>query len=260
MSTGGFDDGIWDEHQWEAHLDEIERKSEQLRKFIAPDPTGNIPRWITLLQENSDELEAVDAFIEEELQIEEAYFPDEEDEDWDDELDDDLDDFFYDEFEDDEQDFLFDDIEDDFDEGENWKELSEDYAMSNYGSIETLTIYNEGRELAAYILQWSEGIHPKYLTKEYNEFVANILKIGAKLAGGYSFGFEQDFLGGNIVYNKKALYCANDALHILEDNLKKAPFMSNSHYIKLHERLFELRNDIGIYVQELRERFRMGFE
>lgn len=258
MPNGEFYDGIWDEHQWEAHLDEIEKKSEQLRKFIAPDPSGNIPRWITLLQENRDELDAVDAFIEEELQIEEAYFPDDEDEDWEDEFDDDLDDFFYDEIEDD--DFSFEESYDDFDEGEDWKELSEDFVMSGYGSIDTLEIYNNARELAAYVLQWSEGIHPKYLSPQFNDFVANILKIGAKLAGGYSFGFEQDFLGGNIVYNKKALSCANNSLLLLQDSLKKTPYMNREHYAELHESLFELRNDIGIYVQELREQFNRGFD
>ncbi|MDZ7716615.1 MAG: hypothetical protein U5J95_10420 [Balneolaceae bacterium] len=259
MPNGGFDDHIWDEHRWEAHLDEIEKKSQQLRNFIAPDPSGNIPRWITLLRENSDEHEAVDAFIEEELQIEEAYFPDEDDEEWDeDEFEDDLDDFFYDEL--DEEDFLFDEEIDDFDEGEEWKELSDEYAMSDYGSIESLDIYNEAREMAAYILQWSEGIHPKYLSPQYNEFVANILKIGAKLAGGYSFGFEIDFLGGNIAYTKKALYCANNALTLLQENLKEAPIMTADHYAEIHGRLFELRNDIGIYVQELREKFYKGFE
>lgn len=259
MPKGEFYDGIWDEHQWEAHLNEIEKKSEQLRKFIAPDPSGNIPRWITLLQENKDELEAVDAFIEEELQIEEAYFPEEDDEDWDDELEDDIDDFFFDEFEE-EEDFSIDEPYDDFDEGEEWKELSEDFVMSDYGSIDTLDIYNEARELAAYVLQWSEGIHPKYLSPQFNDFVANILKIGAKLAGGYSFGFEQDFLGGNIVYTKKALACANNSLHLLQDYMKKTPFMDRDQYAKLHEVLFELRNDIGIYVQELREQFKRGFE
>lgn len=258
MPKGEFYDGIWDEHQWEAHLNEIEKKSEQLRKFIAPDPSGNIPRWITLLQENKDELEAVDAFIEEELQIEDAYFPDEDDEDWDDELDDDLDDFFFDEYDEDE--FSLDEPFDDFDEGEDWKELSGDYVMSDYGSIESLDVYNEARELAAHVLQWSEGIHPKYLSPQFNDFVANVLKIGAKLAGGYSFGFEQDFLGGNIVYTKKALQCANNALHLLQDYMKKTPFMEKDEYVYLHEILFELRNDIGIYVQELREQFNRGFE
>lgn len=256
MYTGGFNNEIWDEHKWEAHLDEIEKKSDQLRRFIAPDPTGNTPRWFSLLQENSDELDAVDAFIEEELQIEEAYFP-EDDEEFDDEFDDELDDFFYEEYEDE---FLFDDEEEDFDTGEEWKELSDEYAMSDYGSIETLNIYNEARELAAYILQWAEGIHPKYRSEECNDFVGNALKIGAKLAGGYSFGFDQDFLGGNIAYTKKGLYCANSSLELLQDHLKEAPFLGQEEYLVLHERLFELRNDIGIYVQELREQFRQGFE
>ncbi|MGK7370396.1 MAG: hypothetical protein ACNS64_09290, partial [Candidatus Halalkalibacterium sp. M3_1C_030] len=106
----------------------------------------------------------------------------------------------------------------------------------------------------------SEGIHPKYLTPQFNDFVANVLKVGAKLAGGYSFGFEQDFLGGNIVYTKKALQCANNSLHLLQDYMKKTPYMEKEHYARLHEFLFELRNDIGIYVQELRERFHKGFE
>lgn len=257
MFTGGFNDEVWDEHKWEAHLNEIEKKSDQLRRFIAPDPTGNTPRWITLLRENSDELDAVDAFIEEELQIEEAYFPDDEDEEWEEEIDDELEDFFFDEFEDD---FLFDEEEEDFDSGEEWKELSEDYATSEYGSIETLEVYNEVRGLAAHILQWAEKIHPKYRSEEYNDFVGDILRIGAKLAGGYSFGFEQDFLGGNIAYTKKALYCANSALYLLQEHLKGAPFINKEEYILLHERLFDLRNDIGVYVQELREQFNQGFE
>jgi hypothetical protein len=260
MFHGDFDDHIWDEHQWEAHLNEIEKKSAQLRKFIAPDPSGNKPRWFTLLQENSDELEAVDAFIEEELQIEEAYFPDDED-DWEDEEDweDDLDDFFIDELEDD---YLFDEWEegDDFDEGEEWKELSEDYAMSDYGSIETLDIFNDARELGAYVLQWAEDVPAKKRNNEYNEFVSQVLKISAKIASGYSFGFEQYLLGGNIAYTKKALYCANQSLVLLQNNLKQPVFFKRAEYTFMHGRLFDLRNSIGIYVQELRERFNLGLE
>lgn len=256
MYKGDFNDGVWDEHQWEAHLNEIEKKSVHLRQFIAPDSPENLPRWLTLLKENADELDAVDAFIEEELQIEEAYFPEEDDDLDDEEWDDDLDDFFFDEFED--EDFLFDD-DDDFDAGEEWKELSEDFAMSNYGSIETLDIYNDSRELAAMILQWAETINPKFLTSDFNDFIGNVLKIGAKIAGGYSFGFEQDFLGGNIAYTKKALYCANDALTTLENELKGVRFLGKKQYFYFHEQLFDLRNNIGIYIQELRERFYSSF-
>ncbi|MGD8428157.1 MAG: hypothetical protein PVH63_11015 [Balneolaceae bacterium] len=254
MFKGDFNDNVWDEHQWEAHLNEIEKKSMHLRQFIAPDPPGHTPRWLTLLKENADELDAVDAFIEEELQIDEAYFPGEDDEDFDDEdeWDDDLDEFLFDEFED--EDFLFDD-EEDFDSGEDWKELSDEFTMSDYGSIEMLDIYNESREVAALMLQWAETINPKYLNSKYNDFIGNVLKIGAKIAGGYSFGFEPDFLGGNIAYTKKALYCANDALTILQQDLKNVRFINKKQYFYYHEQLFELRNNIGIYIQELRERF-----
>lgn len=256
MSTGKFDDNIWNEHQWEAHLDEIERKSEQLRKFIASDSPDSIPRWLTLLKENTDKLDAVDAFIEEELQIEDAYFPEEE---WDDEFEDEADEFLFDDLDD--ELFLdeFDDFED-FDEGEEWKELSNDFTLSNNGSIDNLEIYNRARELSVHILQWAENIHPKLRTDTCSDFVSHVLKIGAKLASGYSFGFEQDFLGANIACTKKTLFAANEALQLLENELKKASFITKPQYRFLHEQLFELRNDIGIYVQELREQFYFGFE
>ncbi len=262
MSLDGFDEGpIWNEHQWESHLDEIEKRSEQLRRFITSDPKGNTPRWITLLRESLDELDAVEAFIEEELLLDEAYFPEDED-DWEDDED---------EFEDD--DFFFrnsiypmdsydeeeDDDDDDFDYGEDWKELSDDFTLSDYGSIENLDVYKDARAYAVDVLKWAENIPPHLQTKQVHEFIINVLKISAKLAGGYSFGFEQDVLGGNIAYTKKALYSANSALTYLQ-NMKKEPFIVPSIYAKLHGRLFEIRNDIGVYVQEMRDRFQLGFE
>ena len=259
MAEERYDDEIWNEHQWEAHLNEVERKSEQLRKFIASDTPGNIPRWLSLLQENNDKRDAVDAFIEEELQIEEAYFP-EEDEDEPDDWEDEWDNAFLDELDDDFFFESFEEEEEDWDEGEEWKELSDDFTFSNNGSIETLHVYNQARELAVHILQWAEDLHPKFQDTNYSNFVGSVLQIGAKLAGGYSFGFELDFLGGNIACTKKALYAANDALQLLEDDLKETPMLNTSEYRLLHEQLFMLRNEIGIYVQELRERFYLGFE
>lgn len=260
MSFDSFDeDPIWNEHQWESHLNDIEKRSEQLRKFITSDPKGNTPRWITLLQESMDELDAVEAFIEEELLLDEAYFPDEDD--WDDEDDDDLDDedfFFQDDvfpFSDEEE----EDDDDDFDYGEDWKELSDDFTFSDYGSIENLDIYKEARNLAVDVLKWAETIPTNLQTRQVHEFVSNILKITSKLAGGYSFGFEQEVLGGNIAYTKKSLASANEALHYLQ-NMKKEPFIVKAVYAKFHGRLFEIRNDIGIYVQELRDRFILGME
>ncbi|MDZ7691692.1 MAG: hypothetical protein U5K69_11310 [Balneolaceae bacterium] len=63
-----------------------------------------------------------------------------------------------------------------------------------------------------------------------NDFVGSVLKIGAKLAAGYSFGFEQDFLGGNIASTKKALYNSNFALVLLQDHLKESPLLDTEEY------------------------------
>lgn len=249
MHFDGSNDELWDEHKWEAHLNEVEKKSDQLRKFISSDPKGNVPRWITLLKESLNEDDAFEAYVEEELLLDEAYFP--EDEDWDDE----------DEF-DDEDDFLFgyeDDLSDveeneDFDAGEEWKSLSEDFANSDYGSLDNLLIYNQAKQLAVDVLRWAESVPVKSQNKEFQEYVGESLKIGAKLAGGYSFGFETDYLGANIAYTKKALACSNTCLSLIL-TLKSKDIFTKAQYLNFHGRFFELRNDIGVYVQELRDRF-----
>ncbi len=255
MHFDGFDDELWDEHKWEAHLNEVEKKSDQLRKFISSDPKGNTPRWITLLQESLSEDDAFEAYVEEELLLDEAYFP--EDEDWEDD----------DDFEEDE-DFLFesdefsdlDEDEEDFDSGEEWKALSEEFADSDYGSLDNLLIFNRARQLAVDVLKWSETIPEKNHTKAFQEYVGESLKIGAKLAGGYSFGFEADYLGANIAYTKKALTSANLCLSLLPALKDNKRMFTKAQYQIYHARFFELRNDIGIYVQDLRDRFRFGLE
>lgn len=257
MHFDGFDDEQWDEFKWESHLNEVEKKSEQLRKFIASDPKGNTPRWITLLQESKNEDDAFEAYVEEELLMDEAYFPEEED-DWEEE-DDDWDD----------EDFLFGlnedgqmgsgDELDDYDEGEEWKSLSKDYLYTDYSSLEDLDTYYEAKELAVEILRWAETVPSKVQTKDFQEYVEEILKIGAKLAGGHSFGFEPEYIGANIAYSKKALNSANRALELMSV-LKKKPVFRKKEYLDFHSDLFELRNDIGVYIQELRDQFRLGLE
>lgn len=254
------DDEIWDEFQWEVHLKEMEQRNEQLREFFSTGMSDDKPRWLRLLNEYNSKLDVMNAYIEEELLIEESYFPD--DEDWEDDDDDDSDPFFSafeedDDFED--WDDFFDEIDDDDDEfpdedGEEWKQLSDEFAMSEYGAIENLSVYLEARSLGAELLKLAETEPHYFENEEFTEFISNSLLISAKLAVGYSFGFEMDVMGANIVYCKKALAYANTSLEMLQ-NMKKARLMKQSRYSEVHQRLFELRNDIGIYVQELRERF-----
>lgn len=252
----GFDGELWNEFQWESHLSEVEKKSEQLRKFIESDLKGNVPRWITLLKESLSEDDAFEAYVEEELLMDEAYFP-EEDDDWEDEDEFDDEDFLFglDELES-FRDFMEED-DDDFDEGEEWKELSDDYALSNNGSLDNLELFRDARFYAIDVLKWAESIPQQHQNEVFLEYVGDSLKIGAKLAGGYSFGFELEFLGANIVYTKKALHYANQSLEMLQ-RLKRSSCFTKQSYGEFHNRLFELRNDIGVYIQELRDRFNSG--
>ncbi len=250
MSFDESNDELWDEYKWENHLDEVEKKSDQLRKFISTDQKGTVPRWITLLKESLSEDDAFEAYVEEELLLDEAYFPED-----DDDLEED------DEFEEDDylfgssEEFIeFDEDDDDFDEGEEWKSLSDDFAKSEYGSLDNLNLFSDARFFAVDTLKWAESVPSEQQSTAFLELVSDSLKIAAKLAGGYSFGFDHEYLGANIAYTKKALNYANKSLDMLQ-NMKGEPFFNKKQYIEFHSRLFELRNDIGIYTQELRDRF-----
>ncbi|MDV7400469.1 hypothetical protein RZS08_54140, partial [Arthrospira platensis SPKY1] len=115
-----------------------ENRSQQLRRFIESSKYENLPSWVGLMEEFGSEYDVVDEFIDRELELEEAYYPDEDDLDLDeDEMDDDplfraarsYDDDDDDEFDDD----LFPDLEeieedDEFSQGEDWKMLSDEFA------------------------------------------------------------------------------------------------------------------------------------
>ena len=265
------ENGAWDEQKWESHINEIEQKNHQFKNFLESNMGGDIPRWYRILKESPSEHEALDSFIEEELYFDDPYYPDDDD-DWDldDEPDDDI--FFFTEEElldksndadlfgdlDDELDDEFDDddILDDFDEldeGEEWKLLSEDFAMSDAGSLDNLGIYKQAHNLGVMLLKMADE-HPEVLENQvYNNFVSLVLQISAKLTAGYTYGFASDMIGGNIAYSKKALYAANDALSALQSLKSKQVFPTADQYYTLHATLFEVRNNLGIYIQDLRD-------
>lgn len=285
---------IWDEHRWENHINEAEQKNEEIRHFLDKTFGNEGPRWVKILQESESEHEALDAYIEEELLLDEAYLPDDDD-DWDmDDFEDDDDDFFA-EFDDDARE-LFGDISpddettdeseekkpldpfglsnddsenlndaelgelddfDDFEEGEEWKLLSDDYTLSDYGSLENLDVYNRAHDYGAHMLVRSANLtFDKPEDQQlYNLFIADVLQISAKIASGYSLGFYDDMLGGNIAFCKKALQAANRALDNLQSMKQQNLVFGEVEYKQLHCDLFEIRNDLGIYIQDLRDMF-----
>ena len=76
---------------------------------------------------------------------------------------------------------------------------------------------------------------------------------------GHSLGYDKETLGGNIACAKRSLSAANGALRLMRE-MKTASYMTEATYQDLYERTFELRNNIGIYVQELRRRFDLGLD
>lgn len=278
------DDGNWNESQWERHISDVEKKSSVLRRFIESSKYENLPSWVGLMDEMESEFDVVDEFIDRELELEEAYYPDDDDDDFeDDDFDEEL--FFKnltgdlpaseegnskqnfnerkadydyddedDDFDDDEDDdFLFDD-DDDFDHGEEWKMLSEEFADTENGSILNLSIYNNARNLAALCVQEIEPTMVMNYPMQYIQFVDSVMHIASKIASGYSFGFEADMIGGNLVYTKKALEYANKGLILLQKQ-KKQSYIVSDVYLEFHRLLFELRNEIALYVYDLRNRF-----
>ncbi|MCC5926413.1 MAG: hypothetical protein JJU41_07610 [Bacteroidetes bacterium] len=261
------DDEIWDEFQWEVHLAEMEQESEKIRTFIETNLGEDTPRWARFLKKYPSKLDAIDAYIEDELMFEDAYFPDDDD-DWEDDEDDDLDDFFM-SGEDSEDDT------DDNDEGEEWKkylspiqrdEMDKDVVSESswindmkelqledgFDAEEYHQIYEESRQLAAEMLRLAEIVPESEQDLYFLELVTETVNLGTKIAGGFAFGFDLDVLGGNIAYCKRALKSANRILELLP-GLRNRGFMRLVDYRSLHERIFELRNEIGIHIQDMRD-------
>lgn len=262
-------DNIWDEHQWEAHLNEMTRRHEHLRELIESGPRDH-PRWLIHIRDFPTKLDAVDAYIEEELLLEESYFPFEDEEDdpedhplfpddaededqpigWEPEEDGDL---FEepgegeDATDDDEEDLesIFEDI---------FEEETREESSFDYASLENIAIYTDARDLSADLLVFNDS-KPHYMDHPgFIHLVSEVLLISTKLAAAYSMGFDVEVLGANIAYCKKALERANMTLMHLQ-GLRENP-LSREDFFELHRRLFELRNNIAIHIQETRDLFR----
>lgn len=261
MQSANFDDEIWNEYQWERHINEIEEKSDQLKEFINATWGEEMPSWARLMKECRSEMDAIDAYIEEELLYEEAYFPDDDD-DLEMEDDDDDDDILFNNEYDEDEEFYDEDMDDesieDDEEGEEWKTKSEAFAMSDFGSIDSLPVYITARNIGAHLLKFTDHYPHTMSNRGLVQFISATLQISCKLAAGYSFGFEKDVLGANIAYAKKALAYANKSLSLLQNMKKGRSLFIREEYMQLHEWLFDLRNDIGLYVQDLRSKFYYG--
>lgn len=144
----------------------------------------------------------------------------------------------------------------DFDQDEA---LLDESFEDDFYKLQEVKAYQQGMELASQVLRWAHDLELQDKDLLLVEFCAQVNKIPAKIAGGHGMGYEKEALGGNIACVKRALRAANMALKLLPQ-LKNAPFMDEDTYLHFYERTHTLRNEVGIYVQELRRRFDLGID
>ncbi|HEX7071414.1 MAG TPA: hypothetical protein VF190_11435 [Rhodothermales bacterium] len=229
-----MDEDIWDEHRWEAFLRENDRRVDRymsdlyqfLEKNPQPDPRNEDEMLLWKAQLRSF-MEAR-GWADPELPLQD---------DADSEMEDpplDLEDLVS-------ASSFFTDPEDDVD------------------GVHRIPVYNRAVALGTSVLAWANMIPGDVKDSTLVQFCSHIMQIAANLAKGHGIGYEQDMIGGNIACVKRGLGAANTALSLLHE-MQHAPYIDDTMYVRLYEDTFEVRNEVGLYVQELRRRFELGID
>lgn len=227
-----FGDEIWDEDRWEAFLREndkrIDRYMDLLFTFMNDNPPPDLEDtaaregWEQALRDflRSNGLRQDDAFLD-----------------------------------------LF--AEPDPEEDADWllgaADQDEAAWQDDFDDFRNMPLYKQAFGLATSVLEWSNQLPGDVKNSTLVQFCSNITQVPANIAKGHGIGYEQDTIGGNIACVKRALTAANAALDLLRE-LKPEPFVEGRWYRSSYEQLFEVRNAVGLYVQELRHRFNLGID
>lgn len=148
------------------------------------------------------------------------------------------------------QDEWEDELDDSFADGDGDDDL---YALQD------IPLYGRAFRLSTLVLDWSNSLPGDAKDSTLVQFCSNVTQVPAHIAKGHDIGYAHDMIGGNIACAKRALKATNMALDLLRD-LRDAPCMDAASYLLLYEQAYELRNEIGLYVQELRGRFNLGID
>lgn len=165
---------------------------------------------------------------------------------WDHLLDESEDDDKWDEF------FDVDIIED----GEEWKELT-GYEPTEFDSFENLPVHRLAYQYTIDSIDLIENRFENENDESLQAFARSVIIPPAKIAGGFGMGFELESLGGNIANCKRGLNAANRMLTALQ-GLRDKKILDEKTFQDFYSRGKEVRDELGIYIVELRERFRRG--
>ena len=138
-------------------------------------------------------------------------------------------------------------------------EFIEEHTENVYEELSYVPVYLDALTLTHNTLDWSDRLPGAIKDSTLVQFCASVMQITANIAKGHGMGLERDMIGGNIACLKRAIMSANTALELLPE-MKDQAYMDPSRYPVLYEDVYELRNSLGIYIQELRDRFIRGVD
>lgn len=128
-----------------------------------------------------------------------------------------------------------------------------------FGDLERLPVYLNACTLSVEVLDWVHALSDDVKDSALVHFCSYVAQVPAHIARGYGIGHERDTLGGNIACAKRGLADANAALDLL-GRMKRAQYMDEPTYWRLYEQAYEVRNEVALYIQDLRERFNLGVD
>jgi len=140
----------------------------------------------------------------------------------------------------------------------NWPGKSdENEDPSEFEEVENFPLYQKAQQFTLDSMDLIQNQLKNSDDESVNAFAASVILPPAKIAGGFGFGFDIESLGGNIANNKRGLAAANRMLSALTE-LRKKEILNRKTFLDFYSRAKEVRDDLAIYIVELRERFRNG--
>ncbi len=146
---------------------------------------------------------------------------------------------------------------DEIEEGDEWK-LITGYEPTEFDDFEDLPLYRKAFDFTIDSLKFVDERLADVDDESVKAFVRSVTIPSAKIAGGFGFGFEMESLGGNIANCKRGLIAANRMLTALQD-MRDKNLIDSATFGPLYSKGKEVRDDLAIYIVELRELFRRGF-
>lgn len=139
------------------------------------------------------------------------------------------------------------------------EELFDEERVEELNDFRKIPVFENAYRLASEVLEWANSLPGHVKDSSLVHFCSCITQIGANVAKGHIVGYEHDSIGGNIAYVKRGLHVANTGLDLLHE-MQDASYMDAGVYRKIYEHTYEVRNQVALYVQELRERFNLGID